>query len=94
MANTTRLCVSAEGERPNLSKGFSEHSVVLLVPSTTKCVTGCSSRDECQVEVEGKLRMPGCVRIADSDEHTAESALVKFHTTFLPVLSEGPLGVG
>ena len=37
-----------------------------------------------------ELRMPGCVSIADSDEHTAEVALVKFHTVFLPELSERP----
>ena len=40
-----------------------------------------------------ELRMPGCVSIADGDEHTAEVTLVKFLTIFLPELSEGPLGV-
>ena len=40
-----------------------------------------------------ELRMPGCVSIADSDEHTAEVAMVKFVSIFLPELSEGPLGV-
>ena len=41
-----------------------------------------------------EVRMIEFVRIADRHEHTAESALVKYHTTFLPELSEGPLGVG
>ena len=27
-------------------------------------------------------------------EHTVEVALMKFHTTYLPELSEGPLGAG
>ena len=40
-----------------------------------------------------ELRMPGCVSIADSDEHTAEVAMVKFVSIFLPELLEGPLGV-
>ena len=40
------------------------------------------------------LRMTGCVNIAHSDEHTAEDSMVKFHTLFLPELSENPLGVG
>ena len=31
--------------------------------------------------------------IADSPENTAEDIWVKYHTTFLPELSEGPLGV-
>ena len=40
-----------------------------------------------------ELRMPECVSIADCDEHTAEVAMVKFVSIFLPELSEGPLGV-
>ena len=40
-----------------------------------------------------ELRMPGCVSIADSDEHTAEVALVNLLTIFLPEVSEDPLGV-
>ena len=35
-----------------------------------------------------------CNCIADCHEHTAEVALVKFGTIFLPELSEDPLGVG
>ena len=41
-----------------------------------------------------ELRMPECVRNANRHEHPAEVALVKFHNTFLPELSEGELGVG
>ena len=41
-----------------------------------------------------ELRMPGCVSIADRHETSAEVALVKFHTLFLPKLSESPLGDG
>ena len=41
-----------------------------------------------------ELRMPLCASIADRPEHTDEDILVKFHTTFLPELLEGPLGVG
>ena len=40
-----------------------------------------------------ELRMPGCVSIADSDEHSVEVAMVKFVSIFLPELSEGPLGI-
>ena len=40
------------------------------------------------------LRVPGCASISDRHEHTAEDALVEFHTIFLPKLLEGPLGVG
>ena len=41
-----------------------------------------------------ELRMPGCVRIADCDEHTAEAALTKSHTKFRPEFSEGPRMIG
>ena len=39
-----------------------------------------------------ELRMPGCVSHADSDEHSAEVAMVKFVSIFPPELSEGQLG--
>ena len=38
--------------------------------------------------------MPLCASIAENPEHTAEDILVKFHTTYLPELSEGQLGAG
>ena len=40
-----------------------------------------------------ELRMPGCVSLADSDEHSAEVPMVTFVSIFLPELTEGPLGI-
>ena len=42
----------------------------------------------------GQLRMPGCVWIVNRHEPTAEVMPAKFHTVFLPKLTEGTLGVG
>ena len=41
-----------------------------------------------------ELRIRECVSIADRHELTAEVALARYHTIFLPELSKGPVGVG